>query len=507
MHCARPFKGAKATPKKLEKELLDKSRQLAEDPSLLLPERLDGSWRCKFGGYLRKMEKVARYRDDPERLKSMASHGKQLVRAYAATLSLAAAGKIPFVATTSLPHGEVSYAVRGKVDKEKLVGVQHFDDPDLRLLAYMDLAKKKNFHIYSAPSGLYCSKRPDAPRDYVEEMVRISPYELDSGGKCSHGDTGTGLSLLWQSPDRDFFVCSDCLKDVNLAKHLSSRIAARDPLDDFRIDVKHEFDCRGECDTCLTNDITRLSSKLVEEYFAGKLSDRELCSQYLENKLHGLRQSGKLLYVLGNRCFGQDKQALVKELKGDALAKETISWLLDTREVPIINDTNEANSILNDLWNEHGFDILANIASKSVAKEVIKRDDLTPSKKLEEAKRRLEARQIKSALPEYSSLGEIGEMADKLARTYKVEGKEAMIRMIENESWRGYRNRSVAYAFLSAVQKGEGKSWQFTKEEEDFGQYLSQFAEKVLQADGEEYHDAFRLLIEASGAGEDIVRK
>ena len=76
----------------------------------------------------------------------------------------------------------MSFAVRGKVDAEYLIGVQYFDDPDLRLLAYFQEAKDSDLHIYSSPESLYCSSDgPRVPASYSKEMLATAPYELKAG--------------------------------------------------------------------------------------------------------------------------------------------------------------------------------------------------------------------------------------------------------------------------------------------------------------------------------------
>jgi hypothetical protein len=47
------------------------------------------------------------------------------------------------------------------------------------------------------------------------------------------------------------------------------------------------------------------------------------------------------------------------------------------------------------------------------------------------------------------------------------------------------------------------KSWQFNKEETEFGHYLLPFAKTMLSATGQEYDGALRNLLTASGSNED----
>ena len=500
------FRGAKATPKKLERELLDRSLELAKNPALLIPSCLQECKKCHFDKILSKMEKVQKFSDDSDRLQLLALRGDQLVRAYAATISLAAAGKIPFLASAKFPTVEVSYAVRGKVDKEKLIGVQHYDDPDLRLLAYWDIARKRDIHIYSTNECLMCSSDPRAPSKYVEEMLRNAPYKLDREGTCGHDDAHSKLVVTWKSANRTIKVCSECLKDVNLVQSLSSRIAAREPTDDFQVNVEHDFVYLGEGGREIAQDHT-ISSSLSSEYISGEVDDMTLVTRYLDEKLRYIRDSGASVYIVGDQCFGEDKEAFLERIRGSEVEKEAIFDLLKDRNIPIVSESNLAGRIIAGLWGEYEDALLSAVADErdvEIARQSVKDD--APSSLLKEAHRVRMNREVHSSLPSYSQLGDVGDLSDTLARTYKTEGSEATLRAIEKVRSRGYRMRAINYAFISALGEAESRGWQFTNEEKDFGKYLSQFASNLMGSDGEGYHDALKVLVDASGAVEKIER-
>lgn len=506
MRRPKRFKGTKATPKKLERELITKSQKLAKDPSLMLPVSIASDRRCDFGKYLKKMEKIARYHDDPDRLVALASRGDQLVRAYAATISLASAGKVPFLATTKLPDREVSYAVRGKVDKEKLIGVQYYDDPDLRLLAFWDIAHSRDIHLYSSQTSFKCSKGPAAPKEYVKDRLEELPYDLDRSGSCQH-ESRQKLVVRWISADISIRVCGDCLADANLVGILTSRISARDPKDDFSVEIEHEFECLSDCEKCITSGGFPITDSLLKEYMEGEIDDSTLASRYLEEKLSELRRTDKKVFIIGDRCFGQDVDAFMAKVRGNELEKEALDWIIRGQGLSVISDSDLAVRMIADLWKNHSHALLSHVSSEEIARKVA--DEMKgepPASQLREARRMLQSREVEASLPKYSSLGEIGKMADSLARTYKIEGKEAMLRLIEKAGWRDHRPKAVSYAFLSAVGEGEGRAWQFTEVEKDFGSHLSSFADTLLQSDGEGYHESLKLLVEASGAIEEMER-
>jgi hypothetical protein len=503
------LKGIKATPKSMEKDLLAKAAKLAEDPSPLIPQCTGKCWRCPYDKMLKKMQKVAQDKGNAEALQGHATYGDQLVRAYAATISLAASGKIPYLSMKKLPFGEVSFAVRGKVDPERLIGVQHYDDPDLRLLAYFEEARAKDLHIYSAPDRLFCSSDgPHAPDDYVKEMVETAPYQLDVNHTCGHPDAGLALILDWVSPKLKFSIGSECAADTNLLHHLVGRIAARDPTDDFEVDVRYQPKCVADCGDCRLKHRFDMSAGLKDGYKKGTVDDATLVASYLKERQADLKRSGGSLFIAGDNCYGRDKERFLAQVKGSEAERAALAALVRAKDVVIVAPNDQAGKMIADLWSDFKAELLAAVASPDAADRALSASaNLTPPQIIEEARRLEMAKVIGSRLPDYVSLGEVGSLADTVARAYKIEGKAAMVRAIEKAKPREHRLKAVAYGFLSAVGEAEGRTWQFTKEEMDFGAHLSQFAKALLQAEGQQYDDALRTLISACGASENVVRK
>ncbi|MBR2093253.1 MAG: hypothetical protein IJ904_04320, partial [Candidatus Methanomethylophilaceae archaeon] len=136
------MRGVKHTSKRLEDDLLDRSKQLAENPGLIRPACAGNCRKCAFDKSFKSIDGLRKIIDNPEALIKEASRfgGDDLVRAYAGTVSLSAAGSIPLLASAKLPGGEtISYAVRGTVKADKLIGCQYFDDPKLRMFLYNDM--------------------------------------------------------------------------------------------------------------------------------------------------------------------------------------------------------------------------------------------------------------------------------------------------------------------------------------------------------------------------------
>jgi len=126
---------------------------------------------------------------------------------------------------------------------------------------------------------------------------------------------------------------------------------------------------------------------------------------------------------------------------------------------------------------------------------------------VQEAYRLQRCKGIIDKLPQYSSRGQIGAMADDLARAFKSSGKSGLLLAIDKNKPKEHRGKAVVYGFLVAVGEADSRAWQFTTEEKDFGKYLSDFARTLLDASGDTYHEALENLLTASGSGESLQRR
>lgn len=502
------FRGAKATPKTLEKDLLEKSRLLAGKPQLLMPKCTKECRRCDFRKAVTKMEKVSRVRSEPKKLEHAMNWGDHMVRAYAATISLHEAGKVPYLAATKTPMGEVSYAVRGKVEKDKLIGVQHFDHPELRLLALWDTARKRGLHIYSTEKCAVCSPDgPQPPAEYVDEAISLLPYDLDDEGDCPHVKDGRGIKIRWKGADTTIRVCPSCSGDINTVHVLAGRIAAKDPTDDFEVEVISDLRCESECQGCRVKEAYLVPKDLVGRYLGAELNDAALLEEHAKARAAAVREKQDEVYMIAGTCYGQDKERFLAALRGSEVEKKAVSSLISSRKMCVLSRTDQAANLISDLWPEHREELLAAVASPDIVKRVLaERSELTPSQMVVEAGRMESYKAIEGALPEFSKLGPVGAYADRIARTTKTEGKEAALRQIEKSKGADHRLRSVAFAFISALGEGQTKGWQFTREEMDFGTYLAPFAQRLIDDQGDDYAEGLKLLLEASGSNEQVQR-
>jgi len=491
------FRGIKKTPKNMEREMLATSQRLADDPMLVVPKLLEDVRKSPFAHLEKGLSKVQNHRDDAEKLIKLAGKGDQFVRAYAAAVSLSASGKLPYLTTANLPIGPVSFAMRGTVDREKLIGLQHFDDPDLRLLAYWDLAREGRLHIYSTEKGLYASvSGPKAPEEYVKEMLDNLPYRVTEGS-CGHDRPAVRIS--WVSANKEVRVCAECASDVNTAQHLMARVAAPDPYDDIKVSVEHHYgggrpECRGEFPT---------PHALIKRYLEGDLDDAGLVAEHIKAKGEWMRSRGQV-YILGHECYGKDDEAFLNALKGSDYEKLALRAVL-ALNVPIVSDQNQAGKVISEMWDPHAMAMLVAVSDQDTAESVLAMKEMTPGQMLAEAVRLVKEREALQSFPSYSHLGPMGQLVDGLARSFRTGGTVAMLRLVERTE-KVHMKRAICYAFLEAIGEAQQRKWQFSKEERESGEHLAPHALEMTRADGDDYHSALLRLLQESGSGESAVR-
>jgi hypothetical protein len=337
--------------------------------------------------------------------------------------------------------------------------------------------------------------------------MSLLPYDLDDHGGCPHVKGGKGIRVKWRGAGTTVSVCPTCVKDVNTVHLLASRIAARDPTDDFEVEVISDLKCTATCPDCRVKEAYASPKGLVGRYMKAEINDAGLLDEYARSHAAAVRERQAEVYMIGDECFGQDRERFLAALRGTEVEKKAISALTLSRKMCVISRSDQASNLIADLWPEHKEALLAAVASSDIVNKVLaERSELTPSQLVAEAQRMEDHRAIEGTLPSFKTLGPVGTYADRIARTAKTGGKEAALRQIEKGRGADHRLRSVSYAFLSALGEGQTKVWQFTREEMDFGAYLAPFAQQLLEGTGEEYAEALRLLLEASGASEQVSR-
>lgn len=493
------MRGVKQTPKRLEEEILHRSQMLAEDPGLLRPMCAGDCRKCAFDKPFKSIDALTKYKDDPNALLKLASRGgDDLTKAYAGTISLAAAGKIPMLATATIAGEKVPFAVRGAVGNDKLIGCQYYNDPKLRLFYYNTFIKKNKLHLYSFEDGIVCSNHPNMPEDYLYETFWESPYEFkDDGLDCGH-EGAMVLDIKIKSRNEHIRICEDCAKDVSTVRYLVERICAVDPLDDLEVNVIHSYHAANE------SDKETIDGDLLKKYLRGEISDSILLNTVKRNKLGNLKTGDVATYIIGVKNYGSDLASFIGDISGSDREKATLTEFLGSNPVSLVLKNGKSTEALASLWDEHWKELIELHTSKDIASKYRDRPKNTPGQVLEEAYDKFISADVVESLPVFKRPGYFTSIADDLAKAAKVSGRDKVVKTIGEMTLRNTKARSLAAAFVIACEPNSRLPLVLTCDEREFTDFLMPFAKNVIDSKGEKYRDAMNTLLMAVSSGESV---
>lgn len=504
---------ARIPSKVMEKDLMEKARLIRDDPYLILPDCAEDCGACPFKKTRKRLEKIAKYKDDPAKLAKFARRGDKLARAYAATIGLLHEEKMPYLATGTYPGGTITYAMRGKTDKEKLIGVQNFDSPKWRVLSVVDLVNK-GLHFYSWEDSFVCTGRSASPPDqYVKHAAEAVGASKQVGNvySCPHNpEIINHIEFDWVTADRKISLCDQCaIRSKNTLRKLGEGMAVPNVLNEFEISVVRPLknvSGNGDCDQLLNK---KIDHDLMEHYSEGKIGDKELIEKHMKQVREELVNRDKRAYLRGDRCFGNNLEAFVKDIAQDEVEAKALSGLLKDVKHPVVIDTNESvNDILKKYWSDHGEDALKALVAEPLAEKHFKEAESadSPLKVIRKAIKEEEHAEITSQIPKYSCLSQYGEFVDNITRAYKTGGQASAVSILDAEKSSDHRIRSITHAFYLALGVTT-KSWKFTNEEKEYGKHLQNLAKKLIESSGaEEHHELFTQFLREAGCTEEVKR-
>ena len=499
---------ARTATKSQEKNLIDNAKKLREDPYVILPKCTDDSYEKYFIKIRKRIEKIHRFKDDEEKLEKL-SNKKGLEGALAGTFILAISEKAPYLGVFKFPTGDVTYAQRGKAEKEKLIAVQHFNEPVLRLLGITDIAFKKKLHVYSWDKEFICSgQTAHPPKEFVDFTIDKLGFSYKNNiCFCSHVDPGKVkekkflkkyyLRIKWKSAGIVIAICTDCAKSTkNTMFNISKNMLTPDLSEDFEIDVVAEV--------IKQKDSTDQQETLhLEEYLSGKLTDQEFINKNVKSQEEQVKQSDEKILVLNGVSYGSDVGGFIDKLKPKKYERDALEYMLEKIDEPLVVSDVTSNRVLEMYWEAYAKDFIKSIVDdKKMADSFFKLDD-TPSNILAMVVEYKDRQKVLSQLPNFESLPPLATFADNIARTYRTFGKKNALGEIKKRPDTP-KGRSVAYAFLLVFEKGKDTKWKYSKDEIEYGEFLTQYAKYLIDVEPKKYTKTLQDLLTACGSNEKI---
>ncbi len=504
---------ARIASKVREKDLIEKAKMLMDDPELILPECVEDCGSCPFRKTKAYLDKIQRYKDNQTMLAKFARRGDKLARAYAATIGLVHEEKAPYLASATYPAGTITYALRGKTTREKLIGVQNFDSPKWRVLSVIDLVNRKGLHFYSYGDHFVCTGRHShAPDEYIKIAAESVGATRQEGSSffCPHSPQSINhITFDWVSSGSRILVCDQCaVKSKNTLRKLAEGMAVPNVLTELAISIVRPLrQVAGESNCTEILNIP-VSKDLLTEYSEGKIGDHELIEKHVAEVKDGLRKLDRKAYVRGDRCFGEDLDAFVADVTPDENERKALVGLLSGVENPVVADSSDTiNKILSTYWSQHGKDALKALVPDELVTKYYRNDAealKSPLRIINAALTEARHDEISSKIPRYTCLSEHGDLVDKIVRAYKTKGSAGAISMLDGLKTNDHRARSIANAFYLALGDTT-KSWRFTDEEREYGKHLQTFAKALLDSEGsDEHHTSFDTFLKEAGCSDEL---
>ena len=523
--------GARSTSKVQERELINKAKIIGKNPDLIIPKCEGNCARCPIKKIRKRIHAISKYRDDPKKLKALSKRGDKISRAYAGTLSLPHSETPPFMGLFKTPFGQIPYAMIGQTDQRKLIGIQHYDHKEYRLMTYLELCEKKKIFIYSVKDGMVCTGTTPAPSaEFVKDAVKDLDVTLKRNEKiprtfvtkylvASKVTKGMQtripyLKINWKSADAIVAMDEITLREktTHSVGKLAALMAGPNIKSDFSVEVVFNPECREGTKRCVFREVNETDSSLYKEYMDYKLNDQMLVKKQYDNIMEGYSSSDRDLFMYDSYCFSENLDAFFRFSKPTELEELALRAVLKRVKTPkLYRKKPSLPIILSDYWKDYGFwGLKAACDDKKIAKKLHSDGNADAGEigdLLKEARESSKAIAIIRQLPEYNlkTLPIQARLADNIAKTHKAKGKESAIKLIDEQNPENSQALSTMFAFLLCLKATAGREWKFSDAQRDVGKFLLPLAEELLIAGPGEYNDALKKLLQYTGSTVEIV--
>ncbi|MGA1792512.1 MAG: hypothetical protein ACMUHM_01025 [Thermoplasmatota archaeon] len=527
--------GARTASKGLEKELKRKAKRLSQDPDLALPKcPTDVPYFKSIG---KKLREIQRMKDNKKALEKASKKGDRLARAYAATLLLLHEEKIPYLAVFKSPFGDVGYALRGETSKEKLVGIQNYENPRIKMMAFLEEVKKKKLFMFVTEDEVICTgSDPKPPKEVIDALPKRLGKGMRKEGNVIHSPdlrTATvekmepwkepylvvswdsagikmakSLSYSLQNQDNTFATCASYMATDRISKHFSVTVNVR-PLCEKGKGCPCDPPQKEEKKESFLLRLGKVKEQTsTDQYMEGKMMDHRLIEKELDDYRKRLEEVGETVYIISNKCYGTDHKAVMSSLVLNAEEKAALKSFFSHAKGPLIAQDPSANKIMEPFWRDVGEAVLKDlIDDKTISKEVFKdypAPRFQPMTIIQEARYRVEETQMRKKLPTPKDPPRMIEFAYECALAYLVRGGEGASRIVEKYHDDDIKLKAAKFAFVKGLNLTRSAGWSYTTHEMGYAQGLDEIVVELAKDDPAKFKNGLIKLWKATGSTQDL---
>lgn len=446
---------------------------------------------------------------DDDKLKRWSNWGNKLARAYASLLRIAASdeGALEYLQNVNTHQGRVPIAPWGSAPALAHVGLQHHGDPSLRLLVAVPFVGSGDA-VFATEDGLVCSHDGTIPDASVDLVLDELPVERASPSlaRCPHipdeWTDATYVELQWLGQGLRIRVCDDCVED-NLLGRLQNVVVTKDIRDlvDVRVQLPRLEDPEGGHAPELE---WQIPNSVLEAYASAEIGDTELIREAHRARRFAIEGLGEPMVVEARTLYRPPFSQVLDQLDASETERAMLGAMLERLDRPVVLQRGTPIELMETLWTRHGEDALAEVLG---AEGVEMYDPNARAEDLErlvdEVSDRAARQRVDAALPSYETVPSPVDLADRVARAYLRRGRQRAQQILTNAP--DEEHRAIALALVRALDLPK-TAWTVDPRTEEMAEHLVPYAKSLLDATGDEYHEALQSLLRATGSTAELDR-
>ena len=246
----------------------------------------------------------------------------------------------------------------------------------------------------------------------------------------------------------------------------------------------------------------------TDKYLQGKIMDHRFIEREREAYEARLKEVGRTVYIVENRCYGESKEKLISALDPDEEERRVLDLFLDEHSGPIISSDRSVNLLMAPFWEEVGPGVLKKrLGDKKVASSVFKKYPVPryqPMTVVQEGLFHIEERNVRKTLPELIDPPEMIAFAYECAVAYLVRGKGGASRILERFRGDEIKLKAAKYAFVKHLDLEKTSGWSYTTHEMGYAQGLDEIVARIVTRDPDGFRKGLIELWKATGSTKEL---
>lgn len=450
----------KSTSREKQKEFIERLKKLFEDPASLVPECLDGGMFCSFNSYRKKVESLA----NSQAYDKFTKTADQFLSGLSETYRIMESDSAPIFGMLKTPYGSIEYAKRGVTDDTVLVGIQHSDNPQWRMLAFSSLAKTKGARIYSSTNYYIGSCKNTSPgKEFFIDCLNDEGIQFqEEDGTIVLPGTGRFMEVQHLGTVKFRFYDNSTTNLVHsLLRHLITP------------DIGRDFSFRSDFISDLVGDIP---AQPLNMYMAGKINDRTFLREVNEYRINEAVKRG--FFVVGEKGYSSMEQ-FFSEYEFKYVPNEILSEALENYGKGIYMDAFSERKVLETIWPVSGSLIMKGLYP-DLSDAEIKALKGSPTDQIDSVAERSRIAEIKSDI-ELKAWSPDSQYLIDVIKDYFTLGREKALREAEKTSGKSHVRKAIFYTFLDCLGAAKNREWQFNDTERDLSWKIKPYISRILE--------------------------